>query len=105
MPSAIGNYEEYYPVPFPKNVPTIPLAKISIAKLLHGDVEEANTLFRVCSNEGFFYLDLTTEPRGQKFSNEAQELHHIAKDVFQNISIDEKQSFEPADASGHLDTG
>jgi hypothetical protein len=105
MPSAIDNYEEYYPVAFPDDVPTIPLAKISIAKLLSDDEEEASTLFRVCSNEGFFYLDLTTEPRGQKFSNEAQKLHHLAKDVFQNVSIDEKLLFIPTDATGHLDTG
>ncbi|KAM3075715.1 hypothetical protein ACMFMG_007846 [Clarireedia jacksonii] len=105
MPSAIDNYEEYYPVAFPNDVPTIPLARISIAKLLSGDEEEAKTLFHVCSNEGFFYLDLNTEPKGQNFSNKAQKLHHVAKDVFQNVSIDDKLSFIPTDSSGHLDTG
>ncbi|PQE23088.1 2OG-Fe(II) oxygenase family protein [Rutstroemia sp. NJR-2017a WRK4] len=105
MPSAIDSHEDYYPVPFPNDVPTIPLAKISISNLLSGNEEEANTLFRVCTNEGFFYLDLTAEPRGQKFSNEAQKLHHVAKDVFQNVSIDEKLSFKPFDGAAHLDTG
>lgn len=104
-PSATNNYEEFYPAAFPKEVPTIQLAKISVAKLLDGDEKEAETLFHVCSHEGFFYLDLTTESRGKKFSSEADELHHVAKEVFETVSIDEKLAFKTNDATGHLDTG
>jgi hypothetical protein len=73
---------------------------------LDGDEKEAQKLFHVCSNEGFFYLDLTTEPRGEKFLSEAQELHHVAKEVFKNVSTDEKLAFKTPDpTTGHLDTG
>lgn len=104
-PSAIGMYEDYYPVPFPKDAPTIPLAKISVAKLLNGDEAEAEKLFSVCCAEGFFYLDLTTEPRGKEFMREANQLHHVAKDVFENVSFEERSAFKASDTTGHLDTG
>jgi hypothetical protein len=104
-PSAINTQEEYYPASFPEDAPVIPLAKISIKKLLERDEEEARKLFHVCSHEGFFYLDLTTETRGQEFMNEAKQLHHIAKEVFENVSMDEKLAFQPTDSNGHLDTG
>lgn len=104
-PSWIDTYDEYYTSSFPKDAPTIQLSKISVIKLLEGDEIEAENLFRVCSNEGFFYLDLTTEPRGKKFLSEAQELHDVAKKMFQ-ISMDEKLAFKVPDPTiGHLDTG
>jgi len=104
-PSAANHSEEYYPASFPKDVPTIQLAIISIAKLLDGDETETEMLFHVCSHEGFFYLDLTTDSMGKKFSSEADELHHVVKEVFGTVSIEEKLAFKPTDATGHLDTG
>ena len=47
--------------PFPNNVPTAPLLKISLAKLLRHDKEEQNRLWEACCDLGFFYLDLRTD--------------------------------------------
>ena len=44
--------------PFPTDVPTAPLLRISLAKLLAHDVAEEEALFVACRDLGFFYLDL-----------------------------------------------
>lgn len=104
-PSATGYSDELYPAPFPADVPTISLARISLAKLLEGDEDEAQLLFDVCTHEGFFYLDLTTDPKGSKFLDKAQQLHQVGKEVFNNVPVVEKTSFKPTDSIGHLDSG
>lgn len=104
-PSAVDCSQEYYPTPFPPDVPTISLAKISLEKLLRADEDEAQLLFDVCTHEGFFYLDLTTTSEGLKFLDESQQLHQFGKYIFNHVSIDDKRSFKPTDAIGHLDSG
>jgi hypothetical protein len=47
--------------PFPNSVPTAPLVRISLAKLLQNDVEEEEQLWNACCDLGFLYLDLRTE--------------------------------------------
>jgi len=47
--------------PFPDTVPTAPLLKISLAKLLRHDKEEEQRLWEVCCDLGFFYLDLRSD--------------------------------------------
>ena len=44
--------------PFPKDVPTAPLLRIELCKLLGGDEAEIDRLWRACCDLGFFYLDL-----------------------------------------------
>lgn len=46
------------PPPFPDTVPTAPLLKISLSKLLAHDAEEEGRLWNACCDLGFFYLDL-----------------------------------------------
>jgi hypothetical protein len=46
--------------PFPLTVPTAPLLRISLAKLLSGDAAEEEQLWKACCDLGFFYLDLRT---------------------------------------------
>ena len=47
--------------PFPDTVPTAPLLKISLAKLLRRDREEEQRLWEACCDLGFFYLDLRSD--------------------------------------------
>ncbi|KAL1627923.1 hypothetical protein SLS54_002190 [Diplodia seriata] len=47
--------------PFPADVPTCPLVRISLARLLHGDQDEEDALWRACCDLGFFYIDLRAE--------------------------------------------
>lgn len=44
--------------PFPADVPTCPLVRVSLARLLHGDADEEDALWRACCDLGFFYIDL-----------------------------------------------
>ena len=44
--------------PFPDDVPTAPLLRISLRKLLHRDASEVDRCIRACEDLGFFYLDL-----------------------------------------------
>ncbi|CAG5185646.1 uncharacterized protein ALTATR162_LOCUS11361 [Alternaria atra] len=45
---------------FPDNVPTAPLLRISLQKLLEHDDEEQNRCWQACCELGFFYLDVRT---------------------------------------------
>jgi isopenicillin N synthase-like dioxygenase len=44
--------------PFPDDVPTAPLLRLSLKKLVDGDEEEQQSLWQACCGAGFFYLDL-----------------------------------------------
>lgn len=44
--------------PFPDDVPTAPLLRISLKKLLLGDQQEVDRLWEACCKLGFLYLDL-----------------------------------------------
>jgi len=44
--------------PFPNSIPTAPLLRISLAKILSHDADEEQRLWNACRDLGFFYLDL-----------------------------------------------
>jgi len=44
--------------PFPNDVPTAPLLRLSLHRLVEGDEDEVEKLWRACCDLGFFYLDL-----------------------------------------------
>ena len=44
--------------PFPDDVPTAPLLRLNLQRLLDHDAEEEDKLWRACRDLGFFYLDL-----------------------------------------------
>lgn len=66
LDNASTSYEDI--PPFPDNVPTCPLLRISLRKLLVGDQVERERLWSASCSLGFFYLDLRTD------SGEAAEL-------------------------------
>lgn len=98
---------EYYPETFPDDLPTIELQCISLAKLLEDDVEEAHRLFHVCTNEGFFYLDLTTHPKGLRLLDDAHQVHTAGRNFFKDTPMADKYTFKPRASyeTGLLDTG
>ena len=59
--------------PFPDNVPTVPLLRINLQKLLDEDAEELENLWRACCDIGFFYLDL----RGARSANKRDSAHDL----------------------------
>ena len=53
-----------YP-PFPSDVLTAPLSRISLSKLLLGDTDEEKALFQASRTAGFFLLDLSRSKLGE----------------------------------------
>lgn len=61
--------------PFPDNIPTAPLLRISLSKLLSGAQDEVDRLWEASCKLGFFYLDLRDgEKRNGLESPEQKEL-------------------------------
>jgi hypothetical protein len=115
--------------PFPNTVPTAPLLRISLAKLLRGDVKEEEQLWSACCDLGFFYLDLRAKgnetievkeaANGYSHSNggekegegravdgesllaDAEKLFKVGEEFF-NLSVEEKQKYDFADKGSYF---
>lgn len=96
--------------PFPRDVPTVPLLRIDLLKLLHNDVSEVDRLWRACCNIGFFYLDLQARTPdherdntgladggssidGQALLEDAEQLFALGEHFFA-LPTEEKQRFD-----------
>lgn len=55
--------------PFPSDVPTAPLLRLSLQKLIDNDTSELNRLWEACCKVGFFYLDLRHAAEEQHGAN------------------------------------
>lgn len=66
--------------PFPDNVPTCNLARLSYGKLLAGDHDESNRLFQACIDTGFFLLDLRGMTEGEELLHDAEGLYKLNHD-------------------------
>ncbi|KAF1354849.1 hypothetical protein BDV97DRAFT_344114 [Delphinella strobiligena] len=54
----VSDLDFHHLPPFPSNVPVAPLLRISLQKLLSGEQNEVDRLWKACRELGFFYLDL-----------------------------------------------
>ena len=68
--------------PFPDNVPTVPLVRLSLANL-RNDGEESARLFSACKDLGFFYLDLRHDETGERLLGEADRLFKVGESLFE----------------------
>lgn len=50
--------------PFPNTIPTAPLLRISLRKLVDGDAAEEERFWEACCNLGFFYMDMRMDNSG-----------------------------------------
>ena len=80
--------------PFPQDVPTVPIARISHQKLLQRDEAECARALRACQTDGFFYLDLRTSAEGEALLDESDRLLALAKKAF-DMPQDAKNTFTP----------
>jgi len=74
-----------YP-PFATNVPTAPLVTISLAKLEASDGHDSQAFFDACQNLGFFYLKTEGSSLGDALVSEAEQLHRLQQEFFQQPS-------------------
>lgn len=97
--------DDFVPVPFPNNVPTIELEKISIAKLLSDDQSECHKIFEICGSTGFFYLNMMDHPKGRQLWEDACHACRVGKQVLPERTIEEKKTYKTRDRVGIFDKG
>ncbi|KAL6714194.1 hypothetical protein ACLMJK_008689 [Lecanora helva] len=82
--------------PFPQDVPSIPLATLSLVKLITGDASESTQLFEACRETGFFLLDLRRCEQGEDLLCHAQEMFEMNKEIHELDSEElAKHAFNP----------
>jgi isopenicillin N synthase-like dioxygenase len=77
--------------PFPEDVPTAPLLRLSLAKLIARDADEVQRFARACEDLGFFYLDLTGP--GDTLLADADQLFEVGEELF-DLPLEEKKSYD-----------
>ena len=75
--------------PFPSDVPTAPIARISLSKIIANDASEGAAALEACRTHGFFYLDLTSTSQGETLIEESEDLLQISYEAF-NHPFEEK---------------
>ncbi|OQD76539.1 hypothetical protein PENDEC_c004G02001 [Penicillium decumbens] len=79
--------------PFPDDVPTAPLLRLSLGKLLAGDATECERLFQASIEIGFFYLDLQDSDHGISLLRDADNLFTIGERLFE-LNLEEKMRYD-----------
>lgn len=75
--------------PFPSDVPTAPIARISLSKLLANDASESASALEACRTHGFFYLGLHSTPLGESLIQESEKLLQLSQRAF-DLPLEEK---------------
>ncbi|OJJ67834.1 hypothetical protein ASPBRDRAFT_199536 [Aspergillus brasiliensis CBS 101740] len=96
---------DLYPAPFPDDVPIVELETISLAKLLAKDPAEAQRMFAICQDPGFFYLDLTDHPDGLQMLRNVVSCCRLGQSIFPNLPMADKKAFKTRDRIGVFDMG
>jgi isopenicillin N synthase-like dioxygenase len=77
--------------PFPDDVPTAPLLRLSLAKLIQRDADEVSRFVRACEDLGFFYLDLSGP--GDSLLADADQLFKTGEELF-DLPLEEKKKYD-----------
>lgn len=90
--------------PFPSNIPTAPLLKISLSNLLQKNASEEQKLYSACRDLGFFYLDLQSPPStappdtgsagpGSALLSTSSQLFTLGQEIFA-LPLEEKLQYD-----------
>ncbi|KAJ9234295.1 hypothetical protein DTO169E5_6639 [Paecilomyces variotii] len=79
--------------PFPDDVPTAPLLRLSLEKLLQRDSGEIKRFSEACEEIGFFYLDFRDSQRGESILQDADRLFKVGEQLFE-LDLEEKQKYD-----------
>lgn len=96
---------DFYPAPFPEDVPTIQLEKISLSKLLNGDEAEASRVFDICTSTGFFYLDMLDHPTGRQLWQNVCKVCYRGRERLVSTPTEEKLMYKPLGGVRVFDRG
>lgn len=67
--------------PFPSDIPTAPLHRLSLSKL-RSDPDESLRLFSSAKDLGFFYLDLRSDVQGESLLSDADDLFDLGPQLY-----------------------
>lgn len=79
--------------PFPDDIVTAPLLRISLEKLLNKDEDEVGRFCSACEDLGFFYLDLRGTEQGEHILDEADKLFIVGERLF-GLDLQEKKNYD-----------
>ncbi|KAG9186264.1 hypothetical protein G6011_02820 [Alternaria panax] len=96
---------------FPNNVPTAPLLRISLQKLLDHNEEEQNRCWQACCELGFFYLDIRTCDSnntnngtvmdGNALLEDVDRLFEVMRDLY-DLEVAEKVKYDFKDQGSYF---
>jgi hypothetical protein len=78
--------------PFPDDIPTAPLLRLSLTKL-RNDPAESDRLFSASKDLGFFYLDLTGDSEGEALLQEADQFFALGPKLY-DLGREELQKYD-----------
>jgi isopenicillin N synthase-like dioxygenase len=79
--------------PFPEDVPTAPLLRLSLEKLLAHDGPEIERFCTTCEDVGFFYLDLRGTELGDSMLASSDGLFGVGERLFE-LDLEEKRKYD-----------
>lgn len=79
--------------PFPDDVPTAPLLRLSLKALLAGNETEIERLSKACEDIGFFYLDMRDAGTLTQILEDADKLFEIGAGLFE-LPLEEKKKYD-----------
>lgn len=79
--------------PFPDDVATAPLLRLSLQKLLARHETEIQRFFTACKDVGFFYLDLRGPETGDTMLGEADGLFGVGERLYE-LDVEEKRKYD-----------
>lgn len=82
------------PLPFPDNVPTAPMLRISLKRLPNNDQDESSLFFTAYKDLGFFLpRPRWHRPRSIHILEDADKLFHVGKQL-DDLPVEEKQKYD-----------
>ncbi|KMU89560.1 1-aminocyclopropane-1-carboxylic acid oxidase [Coccidioides immitis H538.4] len=79
--------------PFPDDIVTAPLFRLSLEKLLNHDNDEVKRFCTACEDLGFFYLDFRGTTQGDAILAQADELFGVGERLFE-LDLEEKKKYD-----------
>ena len=78
--------------PFPSDVRTASIPRVSLARLLQRSSDEEAILFDACRTFGFLQLDLRAPSEGEALLSDAERVLHLNK-TLHDLDLEEKMRY------------
>ena len=87
----MSHLTEQHP-PFPTDVPTAQVTRVSLSKLLSNDKAETDALFEACKTSGLFMVALDDGAQGEELIGDASNVFRAGEKIF-DLDYDEKMKY------------